>query len=812
MMLRLFSVLCVAGSAASLVACESDDPVAPTPVSGTDAVTGNDSSEPDPDPKDEFRLRVDTEPFGLAIVRDQIDLIAFDTTGIQVGTVPMINDVLSYDPYPLVTHDPLYTPPEDLAWHAVKTAALGEVTDTSIQVKLGLEGDLNATLTTTLAADGRWSFLFELSDGGPPVVFVRLRAKVDKAEGFYGLGELFDDVNHRGKIRAMQTELAPELESFNNEAHVPIPFLIGSTGWGLFVESFLPSSFDVATQADDRVEITVGTGPFSGAGLRFHLFAETAPLDLTAHYYAVTGQPRLPARWALGPWVWRDENDSQQQVIDDANIMRDLDLPCSGIWIDRPYASGVNAFDWDPAKFDDAPAMMAALHGLGYRVALWHTPYVDPDDEDTKTLYEKAKSEGWFPNPTGAATSKWGAPLDFTNPDAFAWWQAQLKKYTGMGIEGFKLDYGEDIAVGLGGIRNEWGFADGTDERTMHSVYQLLYHRAYAELLPDDGGFLLCRAGTYGDQVNGSIIWPGDLDANFAKHGDKVDDYVAVGGMPASMIAGIGLGPSGFAFYGADTGGYRHAPPDKETFIRWFEQTALSTVMQIGTNSNDTAWEFGADKVKDDEIIELYRRYTRLHLRLWPYEWTYAKRILTTGRPIQRPFGLQHPELGDHRWDQYFFGDDLLVAPITEAGVTAREVHLPPGDWLDWWTGKTLEGGRITTVQAPLDTLPLFVRAGAIIPLLRPTIDTMAPTTDPARVDSFASDAGVLHVRIAPGPDHSFELYDGTVISQTTADQVVTVTLMAGSEFDNGFELEILTPDGLVTQSAETGTVEVKLN
>src|SRR6185436_19535104 len=116
------------------------------------------------------------------------------------------------------------------------------------------------------------------------------------------------------------------------------------------------------------------------------------------------------------------------------------------------------------------------------------------------------------------------------------------------------------------------------------------YHRAYAELLPEDGGFLLCRHSTIGDQTQGVIIWPGDLDASFAKMGESVseggDDYVAVGGLPASVIAGLSLGPSGFPFYGADTGGYRHSPPDKELFTRWFEQTALSTVMQIGNSAS----------------------------------------------------------------------------------------------------------------------------------------------------------------------------------------------------------------------------------
>ena len=143
---------------------------------------------------------------------------------------------------------------------------------------------------------------------------------------------------------------------------------------------------------------------------------------------------------------------------------------------------------------------------------------------------------------------------------------------------------------------------------------------------------------------------------------------MAVGGLPASVVYGLSLGPSGFPFYGADTGGYRHSPPDKETFTRWFEQTALSSVMQIGTSTNDVAWEFDPETGFDAEMLDWYRIYVRLHLRLWPYEWTLARNIAEDGRPIQRPLGLQYPQLGEHPDDIYMFGDDLLVAPVLERG------------------------------------------------------------------------------------------------------------------------------------------------
>ena len=754
-------------------------------------------------------LTVELDPMSgeLIVRRDTTRLLRFDSASFQLGILPEVTDDVHYDPYLALGGRTLGQLPQGLNWLEPVSMSVIAVSDDATTLELGLDygADRTATVSLQALADGQIRGRWAPGEIGGSTAFLRLRPQAGANEAFYGLGEWFDHVDHRGFVRAMQLEIEPGVESNYNEAHVPVPFVIGTRGWGLFIESPFPGAFAIATKSDppearDRIDAAFGTGLWSSEGLRFYLFAAEHPLDVTRHYYEITGYPRLPAQWALGPWVWRDENDDQAQVERDVEIMRELDLAASGYWIDRPYARAVNSFDFEPDQFPDPSAMVRRVQDLGFRLALWHTPYIDDTHEATAELRAHAEAQGFYPPQSGLIANPWGRLVDLTNPQAYAWWQTLLTDYIEMGVEGFKLDYAEDVIAGVGQARNVWNFADGSDERTMHSQFQRWYHRVYAELLPDAGGFLLCRAGTYGDQTHGVIIWPGDLDASFAERGDRVqtrsgETYRSVGGLPASVIGGLGLGPSGFPFYGADTGGYLNAPPDKELFIRWFQQTALSTVMQIGTNANDVAWELGGENGFDQAMLDLYRIYVRLHLRLFPYEWTLAERLLEDGRPIQRPYGLARPELGIHPWDTYFFGDDLLVAPVLIRDQRAREVPFPPGRWIDWWTGEVIDGGRTLEVSAPIEKLPLYLREGAIVPLLRPTIDTLAPTRVPDQVDAYATTPGVLFPRIvAPASDaeHRFVLFDGTELAQSRSGNTLALNLSSGQAFRHGFAVELL--------------------
>jgi len=734
-------------------------------------------------------------------------LLRFGADGLALGRVDAIEDSLSYDPWYLYEasgQSDFVPPPAGLAFLEPVSAAAVEEQDGRFTVRLSYPEGVAATIRVESDADRRFRVEWTPELSGPPLAYFRLRAQVDPTERFYGLGAWHDRLNHRGFTRPLQIEVDLDSESANNEGHVRIPLLIGTNGWGIFLDSLAGMVADVATQADDRLEVMVGSGPATPSGLVWYLMtADRQNLyEPIRHYYDITGAPRLPAPWALGPWVWRDEGADQAKVLADLEAIRDHDLATTGYWVDRPYASAVNSFDFEPADYEDPAAMVSRAHDLGFQIALWHAPYVDPKDPDSRPYYDEAVEKGYFPPRIGITFDKWGPLVDFTNPEASAWWQGLLDRYRQLGVAGYKLDYAEEVVLGAFGQRTPWRFHDGSDDRTMHHRYQWWYHRVYSEMLSSGGGFLLCRTATTGDQVHGPILWPGDLDATFwpAGHEFQKDGYPkkAVGGFPASILYGLSAGVSGFPFYGSDTGGYIHAPPDKELMTRWFEQTALSSVMQVGNGASTVPWELGGPDGYDEEMLDWYRTYARLHLRLWPYEWTLANEMPRTGRPIQRPLGLEYPELdvGPEDEFEYLFGEDLLVAPVVADGAREKDVLFPPGTWLDFWDGTAYEGPARRTVPAPLGKLPLFLRAGGMVPMLRPTIDTLPPTTDPDRVDSFATRPGPLYARTSRPwfSEARRVLFDGSLLRldrDPDDEHLLIFDATAGTTFNDGVIYEV---------------------
>ncbi len=450
------------------------------------------------------------------------------------------------------------------------------------------------------------------------------------------------------------------------------------------------------------------------------------------------GLPRPLPRWALGPFYWRNTWDSQQQMIDDAVMMRTLHIPTTTMWIDNPWQTSWNTFVPDPARFPDAPGLLQELGALGYRVMFWSEPYLEkpgtgPDDE-ARQLYAQAAAQpdvlvklkdGSTFAALGSDNKLQFGMIDFTTSAGRDYWAGLASRAVSLGAAGFKLDYGEDIVPSFFNARIGIQFADGETDRTARS-YPLGYHAAYHQALDAarTDGMLLVRASSYGGEAITDVIWPGDLDNDFSKYGDADSSgTLLVGGLPSAVIAAQTLAASGFPSFGSDTGGFRHGAPTKEAMLRWAEHTALSVVMQLGGGGDTHApWAY------DGETVTLYRSLAALHTQLEPYLSSVLVAAEHVGTPTIRALPLAFPtdaagfSFAD---DEYMLGPDLLAAPVVIAGATSRTVHFPPGKWVGFTNGLLHQGPTDEPIDAPLGTPMLFGRVGALVPMLAADVDTL---------------------------------------------------------------------------------------
>ncbi len=624
----------------------------------------------------------------------------------------------------------------------------------------------------------------QTADDGMPTALVALALASD--DGFYaGLGERFGHVSPRGEIVPMQMEIDANSESGTNEAHVPVPFLVSSRGYGVFWPTRESGAFDVA--ATDAAAVTA---TFEGKTADLYFFFDRDPLAVVSAFTKKAGLPRPLPRWALGPMYWRNEWVSGQQLLGDAAELRVRHIPTTTLWIDNPWQTSYNDFRFDP-RFSDPASMMGQLSALGYRVSAWSTPYLEkpgtgPDDP-ARALYTQAadagvlvklKSGELFAAPGFNSKSQFGM-LDFTTAAGRDFWANVASRAVDAGIRGFKLDYGEDIIADLFGARLGIAFNDGTTDRQARA-YPLAFDAAYHQALDKaGGGFLIVRASSWGGAAQADIIWPGDLDNGFEKHGDPTGSGTGyVGGLPAVVVDAQSLAVSGFPSFGSDTGGYRHGAPGKEALIRWSEHTALSVIMQLGGGGDTHApW------VYDDETVADYTRLATLHTRLEPYLSWLLSAAETAGTPTIRPLPLAYPDdvaARAHADDEYLLGPDLLVAPVVTAGVTSRAVHLPPGRWISWWDGTVTDGPADITAPAPLGEPPLFARAGALVPMLQADVQTLVPETAGTVVSAQDRADSVDATGWVQGAAHA-AWDDGAALDVQDDAQATTLTFTPGS-------------------------------
>jgi alpha-D-xyloside xylohydrolase len=497
----------------------------------------------------------------------------------------------------------------------------------------------------------------------------------DQGEHYYGIWEapFGGNIDNRG---ADHDFLGIRHQADENYSSARAPFYVTSKKYGLYLESTAKGHFSIAQ---------VGKTSFSffDTQLKYDIIYGPSYADVLRRYNSIAGPARMPPDWAFGSIWWRDDHhedlrgvtNAQEKVIADADRLRALHIPAGTIWLDRPFGTGEMGWgnmDFD-SSFPDPPKMIRDLNDRGMNLVIW----IANRAWNQLLMEGSARRYLYFGR---------GSAADMQLPGAYAWFKNKLNEYVQLGVKGYKIDRGEE---------DEMPLAD-------ENLNAILFPKMAAEGLSDVHGN---DYFTFTRNVNDTgrkytAVWNGDTRSTF-------------GGLEASLKNALRCGAMNFPMWGSDTGGYIRVP-EKELFARWLEFSAYSPMMEILVGPKRTIWDD-----YDNELVNITKAYVSEHQDLIPYTRSYLYESTQTGMPVMRALIFAYPNDGSlsDTWDEYLYGDSILVAPITMAKAESRNVYLPAGRWLNYTDRKTVyDGGKAATIAAPLGSLPLFVREGAIIP------------------------------------------------------------------------------------------------
>ncbi|HEX3351379.1 MAG TPA: TIM-barrel domain-containing protein [Terriglobales bacterium] len=499
----------------------------------------------------------------------------------------------------------------------------------------------------------------------------------DQGEHYYGIWEypFGGSVDNRGADRDF---LGLGNERYVHHASARAPFYMTSNRYGIYVETLAQGHYSVA-QAGKT------TFSFKASQLNYDIIYGPSYADVLNRYNALAGPAFMPPTWAFGSIWWRDDEhadlrgvtNAQEKVMQDADRLQALHLPAGAIWLDRPYGSGElgwGAMDFD-SSFPDPAKMIHDLNDRGMNLLLWTANRCSGD------LYKEGSAKGYlFP-------LKWPA-ADIRRPEVYDWFKQKLNAYVRMGVKGYKIDRGEE---------NEM-------PESVENELAVLFPKLSAEGL----------ATAYGNDYFDFVRNANDTTRKYAAVWNG-DSWSTFGGLQVTVKNGLRAGAMNFPMWGSDTGGYFAPPaPDNDLLARWLEFSAFSPMMEVILGPQRTLWDDYSP-----EVVGVAQKYVTAHHDLIPYTRSAMYQATQTGMPIMRALIFAFPD--DQRlsdtWDEYLYGDSLLVAPVTTAKTTEREVYLPAGNWMNYDDKRTVHAGASTIkAAAPLGMIPVYVREGAIIP------------------------------------------------------------------------------------------------
>ncbi len=537
---------------------------------------------------------------------------------------------------------------------------------------------------------------------------------------FYGFGERSGLLDKRFKVKTNWTVDALDYSSIDDEMYQAIPFFLTlrpGLVYGIFLNSTFWSQFDLGATKSDVWHMQANSPE-----LDYYILSGATPAEILDTYTQLTGRMPLPPKWALGYHQCRWSYESEDVVRNLAKEFRDRQIPCDVIHLDIDYMQGYRVFTWSPIRFPDPAKLISDLKQQGFKVI----PIVDPGvkyepDGDYPIYHEGLKNEYFVRSADGKLVYGyvWADKSvfpDFLKAEVREWWGDRQKILTDAGVSGIWNDMNEptldDRPFGDNGNKiffpmdaPQGDSAEGSTHAETHNLYGLTMaqtsYQGLERLRPDQRSFVLTRSGFAGIQ-RWSSVWMGD-NQSLWEHLE----------MSLPMLCNTGL--SGVAFVGADIGGFAgNATP--ELFARWMQMGMLYPFMRGHSalkSKPHEPWMFG------DRVEAICRDYINLRYQLLPYLYTLFWNAATTGEAILRPLLYDYPN--DSKTytlhDQVMLGASLMAAPVYRPGVDYRAVYLPEGVWYDWWSGDRYQGNTTILAHAPLERMPLYVKAGSIIPM-----------------------------------------------------------------------------------------------
>ena len=524
-------------------------------------------------------------------------------------------------------------------------------------------------------------------------------------EKIFGCGESFTRFDKRGQRVLVSTRDGMGTQS--ELMYKPIPFFLSNNGYGMFVHTSAPLTFDFGKYFDAHNVIYSGD-----EDLDLFIFLGE-PKDILSEYTALTGRSPVPPLWSFGFWMSRITYSSEDQVRQVAQQLRSHQVPADVIHLDTGWfeTDWRSDYRFSTSRFRDPAKMIADLKQQGFHVSLWQYTYFTSKND----LWKEMVAKGYYvKNDSGQLPSE-DATLDFTNPEAVKWYQDKIRDLLKLGVGAIKVDFGEGAPL-------TGQYKSGRSGWYEHNLYPLRYNKAVAEVTKEvTGEDVIWARSTWAGSQRYPLHWGGD-----AENTDSA--------MAAELRGGLSFGLSGFTYWSHDAGGFVQKAP-RDLYRRWLAWGALTSHTRAHGAPPREPWEY------DAALNEDFRRALGLRYSLMPYIYAHAKDSSARGFPMLRPLFFEFPN-DPGSWtidDQYMFGSDLLVAPLF-ASVDRRKVYLPPGEWIDYQSGRVYAGAAWREIAAGQIPIVLLVKNHSVLPHIKVAQSTKEMDWNNVELRVFSTD------------------------------------------------------------------------